>query len=108
MSHLGASLAARHRLPESQTVETLESHINARWRDMNWGWCRLKPTETGILIEHGAWPEVLTDGDRWPHALSSFLEGAYGRWLREQGGGAVTVRCINATRGAPLELLYGI
>ena len=107
MRHIGEALALKNPLEDAETVEDLEASINVCLDRLDWGWCRLRAGENGIRIIHGAWPMISLPEARWPQMLAAVLEGAYGAWLRQQGGGAVPVRCQQVEAGRPMEFIYG-
>ena len=107
--HLGGKIAADLPIDEQDTLEGLEAAINRRWNQLDWGWCQFSSESDMIVIVHDAWPRLEgTIKNTWAAALSAMLAGAYGAWLRAQGGdGAVDVQILKANADGPLEFCYG-
>ena len=109
LRHLGACMADTMPLERYDTLEEMVAAINTHWHRINWGWCAMQPQGDGIHIVHGAWPRVDVRVDHeWPASLAAVLEGIYGAWLRQQGGGEVVpIRASQVRADAPLEFVYG-
>ena len=87
LRHVGRRLAAMAPLPAVETLDELETAINATWAAMDWGWVRLVASETHIRVIHGAWPELpgAVEGEAWAGVAPAFLEGVYAAWFQAQG-----------------------
>lgn len=88
LRQMGEAFAERFPLPESTTIGELETNINARLEDFNWGYIDINASEERITFHHQAFPLSRDEHSqmRWCHAFCAILEGVYSRWLREQGG----------------------
>lgn len=85
---IGGELARRFSLPHAATVGELEDQLNQLWARFNWGYIRLRPEPTALVLQHYALPPAPTgtQSDGWIAGLAAILEGAYAQWLLSQGG----------------------
>lgn len=101
---MGDRLAQSYPLDTSETVGELESNINKQLSHFGWGCVGIIPTETALILRHQALPvSHAQDADkknRWCNAFSTIMEGAYTRWLKQQGGEAHVI----VTRDSALSL----
>lgn len=84
----GAQLACRFPQPAAATVGDLEDGLNVLWSRFNWGYVRLTPEATALSLRHCATPTAPEGQSEpvWITGLAAILEGAYARWLLDQGG----------------------
>ncbi|WP_413736274.1 cellulose biosynthesis protein BcsD [Sodalis sp. RH21] len=87
---MGNRLAGRFPLAQAETVGDLEDQLNRLWSDFHWGFVRLHPGETHLILTHHAFPAAAPGAQeqrqQWNDGLAAILEGAYAEWLLAQGG----------------------
>lgn len=84
----GEALADAFPLPPSDTVDALQSHINALFSRFGWGEIAIVVGQASLRIDHYAAPSV-ADRERhlrWRHAFSAVLEGLFSRLIQVQSG----------------------
>jgi len=88
LRNIGKSLAQLHPIGGSKTVDELEGNLNAKLSYFNWGFVRIAPAQTELILAHCAWPHApkRNDEPKWRLASACILEGAYSQWLVSQGG----------------------
>jgi hypothetical protein len=106
---LGLKMAKLLPLRHCATLVELEDDVNSVLEGIDWGWMRLRESDSFIELTHGAYPLVPQDENRrsW---LVPILEGLYGGWLGEQGGDhSLTARLAGEPSGigALLTFRYG-
>lgn len=106
---IGAKMAHLLPLRRCESLEDLEEDINSVLEGIDWGWMRLRETDSYIEITHGAYPLIPQDEGRrsW---MVPILEGLYGGWLGEQGGDpslAARLHGAPPANGAALTFRYG-
>ena len=108
LRHVGRRMAEAAPLPPVETLEALQDAINAVWRALDWGWVRLLVRKDGILIVHGAWPELTAPpgGEAWPAAAAAILEGVYAAWFEAQGSPLKRTETVGPRAGA-MEFRHG-
>ncbi|MEY0159763.1 cellulose biosynthesis protein BcsD, partial [Providencia manganoxydans] len=85
---IGKDIAQRYPLPDSENIQSLESHINQVLTLFKWGFVTISPAMSELLLVHCAWPHFSANEEEanWRAASASVLEGLYEGWLTHQGG----------------------
>lgn len=88
LRNIGKEIALRYPLPDSENIQTFESHINHVLTLFKWGFVTISPARSELLLVHCAWPHFTQNQDdaQWRFASASVLEGLYEAWLTHQGG----------------------
>lgn len=83
----GRQLGELHKIENSSTLAQLEKNINSALEIFNWGFIKMAPANSELLIIHCAWPHAPQSvNKKWRKASASVLEGLYTQWLASQGG----------------------
>jgi hypothetical protein len=109
LAALGERMAKFLPLRRCESLEELETGINAVFGEIDWGWVRVAEGSQFIEILHGAYPQVPQDEARrsW---LVPVLEAIFTVWLAQQGGAeshAARLAAPAEAPGAPLLFRYG-
>ncbi|EMI5491047.1 cellulose synthase [Providencia stuartii] len=84
---VGRQLGELHKIENSSTLAQLEKNINSALEIFNWGFIKMAPANSELLIIHCAWPHAPQSvNKKWRKASASVLEGLYTQWLASQGG----------------------
>ncbi|RQS48337.1 cellulose biosynthesis protein BcsD [Burkholderia sp. Bp8986] len=90
MARIGMRFAAAHPLGPCESTDDLADALNARWRDMQWGYAELSDEHDFLRIVHYAAP-LRAFGDGCLAWSSAFLEGAYQGWFDSVGATGLRV-----------------
>lgn len=88
LAQMGMTLSQAFPLPPAETLGELETHINTRLAQFNWGVVEIDVEDNALLLRHQALPVARTEREqnRWCNAFCAIMEGVYAGWLRNQGG----------------------
>lgn len=87
LRRIGQQLGELHTIENSSTLSQLEKNINTVLEVFNWGFVKMAPANSELLIMHCAWPHAPKSvNKKWSRASASILEGLYTQWLTSQGG----------------------
>ncbi|MEN3261909.1 cellulose biosynthesis protein BcsD [Sodalis endosymbiont of Spalangia cameroni] len=106
---VGEQLACRFPQPAAATVGELEDGLNRLWSCFHWGYVRLTPEATALSLRHCATPAAPAGQSEpvWVAGLAAVLEGAYARWLLDQGGQRhVALRWQQDSAGGEMTFRY--
>lgn len=106
---VGGAMARALPLPKVETLEALETAMNARWAEIDWGWVRLREGQGDVRIIHGASPSAFAEdtAGNWARAAVPVLQGVYRQWFEAQDGPAHLDVSLIGERAEPLVLRYG-
>jgi len=98
---LGKRLAEQSPLGNAESLEDLETGANAYFRQIGWGWMRVRDVQTSLELVHACAPLRSAFGDEGMAWAGALLEGLYSAWLHEIGAGdELTLRQIGDAEGA--------
>lgn len=84
---VGMRFGQDHVLPAAQTLAEIQAHMNALWRELDWGWVSLREAATHLVIDHRCAPLAAAFGDEGASWSGALLEGVYTVWFRAMGAG---------------------
>lgn len=92
-----------------ETIEDLESALNAHWAALRWGRVKLTESGTQLTIEHHFNPLTHALGGDIQVA-GGFLEGAYEQWFRSVGAdeNLQVKQSLEASTAAVTVLQFGL
>lgn len=61
---IGKNIALRYPLPDSENIQSLESHINQVLTLFKWGFVTISPAMSELLFVHCAWPHFSANEKR--------------------------------------------
>ena len=104
MERVGLRFAAAHPLGPCESTDDLTNALNARWRDMQWGYAELSDEHEFLRIVHYAAPLRALGNDHLAWS-SAFLQGAYQGWFDSVGATGLRVaQDIAPTDDSRIEL----
>lgn len=104
MERVGLRFAAAHPLGPCESTDDLTNALNARWRDMQWGYAELSDEHEFLRIVHYAAPLRALGNDHLAWS-SAFLQGAYQGWFDSVGAAGLRVaQDIAPTDDSRIEL----
>ncbi len=100
--------AAGEAFENVESLEDLESCLNAFWAEMSWGWVELNEEDEGINISHQCAPLAQAFGDDSLAWSVGLLEGFYQTLFTEFGASDdMTMNCISASQdGMDIRLRF--
>jgi hypothetical protein len=107
---LGVRMAAQLPLERLETLQQLESAINAALDQIAWGQAHFIIAGEDVVIRHVCFPDLPADDaarPMWIRGFSAALEGLYGEWLRAQEAPAQMKAQFLGEKPSTLELRLG-
>lgn len=89
MHSIGIQFGSQTALPPCETLGELQAAMCSVWQDMDWGWVELEENDGTLrVMHHSSTNGNLRNsafGEETPLWVTSFLGGAYQKWLAAMG-----------------------
>ncbi len=105
-NRIGERIAQALPVARCDTVDELNSHFNARWDSIEWGFASLHEEADHLRITHACSPLAMSFGPGAEDWVGSLFEGAYQSWFVAQGiPGGLRVRADAPSDSGPEVVL---